>query len=192
MKKAGAVAMFLILTGCGQFIYFDGPYHGQVIDWGTKKPIPCAAVLAVWWRESGLLVPHPIESVYDAQETLTDENGVFTIAGTSGLTLNPTARIKEPIFIIFRPTYVTFGGWSINPTPPRRRKIVNVYERDGRTVIELRRFPTPPETPQQRQEQLENLTRLFVPSDVPSEKYPNLLRLKDEERIRLGLKPLNP
>lgn len=193
LKESGAVAILLFLTGCGQFIYFDGPYHGKVIEIDpetqSERSIAEAAVLAVWWRESGLLVPHPIESVHDAQETLTDENGDFTIPGTSGLTLNPTARIKEPIFIIFRPRYETYGGWRIKPKSVRRT--IKVSEKDGRTVIELRRFAAP-ETPQQRQEQLENLTRLFVPSDVPPEKYRNLLRLKDEERIRLGLKPLSP
>jgi hypothetical protein len=56
-----------------------------------------------------------------------------------------------------------------------------LYEKDGRIVVELRPLMT-------REERLQNLRRLFIPTDVPEERYPNLIRLDDIERENLGLK----
>ncbi|MGB7946312.1 MAG: hypothetical protein WCH75_01390, partial [Candidatus Binatia bacterium] len=85
----------MVLVGSGHVIYVDGPYHGTVIDSETKQPIEGAAVLAVWWKEAPA-VGHYTVSYYDAQETLTDREGNFTIPGVTGGSPNPLAKLGIP------------------------------------------------------------------------------------------------
>jgi hypothetical protein len=161
---------FAIVSGCGQFVYVDGPYRGRVFDPATGRPIEGAAVLAVWWTESGLLVPHPIEGVHDAKETVTDAQGNFTIEGTSNVTLNPTFRVKTPAVMIFKPGYRLHQGPLLAEEDPQ--------------LVPLRLLKT-------KEERLDTLRRLSVSYRVPRDKYPNLLRLEDIERINLGLQPMH-
>jgi hypothetical protein len=175
--KVSILTVFIISTGCNP-IYADGPYHGRIIDAATKQPIEGAAVVAIWRKLSGLLVPHPIESVQDAQETLTDKDGNFTIPGIWTISLNPTAQIDEPRFTIFKPGYQAYLG-VLKPLVAVDIP-TGLYEKDGKIVVELRRLET-------REERLQNLGKLFIPTNVPEQKYPNLIRLKNIERLNLDL-----
>ena len=184
MKKGRPLPLFLssflvLLAACGHLVYADGPYQGRVIDRETKQPIEGAAVLAVWWKRA----PgpgHPIISFYDAQETLTDQDGNFTIPGTRGGSLNPLATIQEPLFTIFQPGYEAYGA----------RKLARPGSEE-RTTVELRRLTA-------REERLRNLdeisfARFCLPDEkttscIPREKAPNLVRLRAEERRSLGLR----
>lgn len=166
----GAVGSLLLLVAACSPIYADGPYHGKVIDKETKQPIEGAAVLAVWWKETAM-IGHPIESVHDVQETLTDQDGNFTIPGTSTVSLNPFSRIHEPVFTIFKPGYEAIGNRRLKPP-----------DKGERIVLELGRLKT-------REEKLRNMDALLPGPHVPEEKYPNLIRLRNIERVNLGLKP---
>jgi hypothetical protein len=172
--------LFVLAAGCGHLVYADGPYHGRVLEAETKRPIDGAAVLAVWWKRSPGL-GHPIITVYDAQETLTDQDGNFTIPGIAGGSLNPLATIEEPLFTIFKPGYEAYGD----------RKLAAPGE-ERRTVVELRALTT-------RDERLRNLRLLMharacmsdeppPASCIPREKFPNLTRLKHVEERNLGLR----
>lgn len=186
LKKALLISVLsgltLLSVGCGHLVYADGPYQGRVIDAETKQPIEGAAVLAVWWkREPG--IGHYTSSVYDAQETLTDQEGNFTIPGVVGRPLNPLAVIREPKFTVFKPEYEAYGGWGINPMViPYLPGTIRVYEEAGRTVVELRRLTT-------REERVRNLDRLDLSYRIPKEKYPNLIRLRNIDEVSLGLSP---
>jgi len=162
----------------------QGPYHGRVIDEETKQPIIDAAVLAVWWKRAP--APHPIITYHDAQETLTDLNGNFTITETTEVPTDPNAQADEPRFYIFKPGYEAVGGRLLKPVPlevqERLKAKDNLYEERGIMVVELRRLET-------REERLKNLGEIFIPSDVPDDKNPNLIRLRNIERANLGLKP---
>lgn len=160
---------FSFFSGCGQFVYVDGPYHGRVFDAVTKQPIEGAAVVTVWWTESGLLVPHPIESVHDANEVVTDAQGNFTIEGTTNVTLNPTFRIKTPQVTIFMPGYRVHRG--------------ALLAEEELKLFPLRELKT-------KEERLENLTRISITYKVPRGTYPNLQKLVDIERGNLGLEPM--
>ncbi len=183
-KRFFAAALSILvfeLLGCGSIIYADGPYHGRVIDTETKEPIEGAAVLAVWNRRTAFL-GHPRITYYDAQETLSDKGGNFTIPGTSTFSLNPLSRIDEPRFTIFKPGYRAYTALfqvSTQDTP------TGLYEKDGRLVVELKQLT-------RREERLENLGRISISSRVPNEKYPNLMRLRDLEEAALGLSSRHP
>lgn len=175
MRKDGLRVVFLsgvllLLAGCGHLVYADGPYRGRVLDAETKQPIEGAAVLAVWWKRSPVIV-HPVITFYDAQETLTDQSGNFTIPGIFGGSLNPLAVIEEPLFTIFKPGYEAYGDRKL-PLPGKER----------RAVVELRHLTT-------REDRMRNLREVYVPSDVPEEKYRNLIKLRNIERVNLGLSP---
>ena len=179
----GAVAFLLFLSiGCGEILYADGPYLGRVIDKETKQPIEGAAVLAVWYKRTASL-GHPSVTFYDAQETLTDNEGNFTIPGTSTVSLNPLSRVDEPRFTIFKPGYKAYSGLLVvlvqNLVP------TGLYEKDGRMVAELRQLTT-------RKERLDNQGRVSVSDCDRNEKCPNLIRLINVERSNLGLKPIGP
>jgi hypothetical protein len=163
--------VLLLSLGYSPSLLADGPYHGRVIDKETKQPIEGAAVVAIWWKETAM-IGHPIQSVHDAQEALTDKDGNFTILGASTISLNPFSRIWEPKFTIFKPGYEVFGTYGGRRLEPR--------EEDGQTVVQLRQLTT-------REERLKNLREVSISSRVPKEKYPNLTKLKNTERKNLGL-----
>ncbi len=183
-KRLFLYVSFFCLATFGCAAYADGPYHGRLIDAETKLPIEGAAVFAQWWvHHLGTLPP---QSYYDAQETLTDQQGNFVIPGIMNPPTDPTVILDPPSFIIFKPDYQAIGGRRLIPTPPELQaysKIKdNVYEENGIMVVEVRHLKT-------REERIENLRKLFIPSDVPREKYSDLIRYRNAERVNLGMKP---
>jgi hypothetical protein len=74
-----SIVFFLLLCRGAQTAEFVdlGPFSGKVIDADTKEPIE-EAVVIVYWRQR-----HPFSgsTFIDAQETLTDKNGVFRLSG---------------------------------------------------------------------------------------------------------------
>jgi hypothetical protein len=169
-----------LAMGCGHVLYIDGPYQVKVIDRDSKQPIEGAAVVAVWWQQSPH-VGHYMRDIYDAQDAITDQQGNFTIAGIVGGSVNPLAKIEEPIFTVFKPGYETY----------RARRIPSSTE-DGQKILQLGSLALGT-----RQERIRNLD-LLLPVEcnserktrcVPQEKLLNLLELSNIERTRLGLKP---
>ena len=186
-KRLFLYVSFFCLATFGCAAYADGPYHGRLIDAETKLPIEGAAVFAQWWvHHLGTLPP---QSYYDAQETLTDQQGNFVIPGIMNPPTDPTVILDPPSFIIFKPDYQAIGGRrlkSMSPEDQAYSKIKdNVYEENGIMVVEVRRLTT-------REERLDNLGKISISSRVPEEKYPELIRFRNIERVNLGLKPLRP
>lgn len=92
------------LCGCS-VIYYDGDYHGKVIDADTREPIEGAVVLGEWDKA----YPTPggqIHSYYDARETVTDKNGEFTI---KGMGLRVMTFLEKMSVIIFKAGYQKIG-----------------------------------------------------------------------------------
>ncbi len=171
------------------------PYQAQVIDAETKQPIEGAAVLAVWWmRTPG--IAHPIIGYHDAQETVTDLNGNFTTLGITAGPMDPQATIRV-LFTVFKPGYEGYKAGGLKPSslPKDLRQQYQlpdqVYEKDGAMVVELR----PLRTKEERETNLIDVLPIPCrPNDisqfcVPGEKYPNLLKLVNEEEVNLRLKP---
>jgi hypothetical protein len=165
----GLLIIVIIGVWSGNFLYFGGPYAGRVIDSTTRRPIEGAAVVAVWWVESPFMV-QSITYFYDAQETLTDQRGIFVIPGIWGGWSTPLGKIREPLFTIFRPGYKAYKDRRL--APPTE---------EGQTVVALRHLNS-------REEKLENLGAGYLGPHVPKGKYPNLSKLRSIERKNLGLK----
>jgi len=147
------IGLLILAVVSGHILYIDFPYRGKVIDKETKRPIEGAAVVAIWHTESPAV--HPISSFYEAKETLTDAEGNFTTPWIWGGTINPLPRLWPPLFIIFKPGYEAYD----------RKRLASRW---FRTIVEQRRLTT-------KKEKMRNLPN--VPSDVPREKCPNLIKL---------------
>ena len=98
-------ALLLLFSGCVSLVYYEGDYHGKVIDAKTLKPIEGAVVLGVWSKgyhgAGGVAYEY-----YDARETVTDKNGEFTIKG-----MGPRAvtHLKKMNIVIFKAGYEEVG-----------------------------------------------------------------------------------
>jgi hypothetical protein len=190
-RQIGRLSCLLALvTGCGHLVYADGPYHGRVLDAETKQPIEGAAVLAVWLKRS-YGEGHPSITYYDAQETLTDQDGYFTIRGIVHMSLNLLARIDEPQFTIFKPRHEAYGNRRLSPPEPGGLRVVilrPISTREDRLKSLSRTSPysvclTEEEADRLKMPDLSPGT----PDCIPRDKIPNLIRLKDTEHKQLGL-----
>jgi len=174
--RVGALGSFLLLVAGCSSTYADGPYRARVVDLETKQPIQGAAVVAVWVKESGILVPHPIETIEDVQETVTDENGEFVFESYKGTPPGPFEELGKPIFTIFKPSYQVYGHGGLPKT----------------LVVELR--PWKPSEQKERRLRLTappswcygSSTRL-APHLKNKNNCPNMFRLVNLERKALGL-----
>jgi hypothetical protein len=90
MRYLIGLSVYVLFFRLGSFglAYADGPYHGSVVDADTKQPIAGAVVFAEWWTRSPGLVQE-VQSFYDAQETVTDNQRNFVIPGIINLRKRP-------------------------------------------------------------------------------------------------------
>ena len=86
--------------------YYEGSYHGKVIDSKTLEPIEGAVVLGVWHKEY-LGAGGAVYEFYDARETLTDKNGEFTMKGMGPRVLT---HLEKTRLVIFKAGYEDIGA----------------------------------------------------------------------------------
>ncbi len=82
------VSVFLIFLAtlatplsAGNYFRYDKDVYGKIIDGDTRQPLAGVVVMALWVTEHTRITIEPEERYYDYFETLTDENGEFTIPG---------------------------------------------------------------------------------------------------------------
>lgn len=134
----------------------DWTFQGQVVDAETLKPIEGAVVVAVW-REARAT---PVSSTFrfkDAKETLTDQNGEWSITGPKGdiKGVNVAAWfasavlgnyfVDDPEFFIYKPGYgrpiLEPGSFTAYPDVSERSNMEGIIlVRRGKTEEERRRF----------------------------------------------------
>jgi hypothetical protein len=141
------VILFCSLSGCST----DRTFKGKVVDAETLEPIEGAVIVAVWNKErfGGLL--HDIR-LKDARETLTDENGDWTLIGLEGqnskfrrfLQYVGIFRTLNPEFFIYKSgytEYVALGNFSAWPCLSREPNLEGIILiRPGNTKGERRQF----------------------------------------------------
>jgi len=173
-SPAGALAWERYLKGP------RGPYRGKVIDAETKQPLAGAAVVATWSREKVELF-HLRTVRYAVRETLTDADGEFLL-DAGDVERNAPPKTLRPYFVIFYPGYGSFPDYQVAP----EGFLGGIFEGAG-TTVELPRLKT-------RKERLDRLSLVspYSLSDEPFKEIPNFIRLVNNERVSLGLKPYPP
>lgn len=99
-------------TGCCCITYFgkDGPYYGRVVDKETKAPIEGVVVAGKW----GTIHRGPggaVSTYYDAYETVTDENGDFTIPGQG---IQIFSNLSQLQLFVLKAGYENIDGYMWN------------------------------------------------------------------------------
>lgn len=174
----GLITVFIILImlplsiGCGVIKRYPA-YYGRVIDAETKEPLEGAAVLVVYYTEQPS-PGGPVMSYREAQETVTDKDGEFTI---------PALTITNFKFLHFfvQYSYITIFKPGYGAYPRHKDVKPRSFPANKHVTIELPKLKT-------REERLLNYG-CYPSDDVPEKKYENLFRLIQEERKALGLKP---
>jgi len=87
------------------FLYWDGPYYGQVVDADTGEPIQGAAVAATWDLEHFILYLSSTSSYAGGKETVTDADGKFRLPLTFAFTFWPFSAISQGDFLVFKSGY---------------------------------------------------------------------------------------
>ncbi len=89
-----------------------GPFQGKIVDAATKEPVEGAVVFVAWYQTHFFAG----STFYDAQETLTDRDGQFTIPGI--WVLNPWRHFSvDAGMIAYKSGYLAittgaFRSWS--------------------------------------------------------------------------------
>jgi len=125
------------LCGCVSLVYYDGTYHGRVIDAQTREPIEGAVVLGVWSK--GYMGAGGIaHEYYDARETVTDAQGDFTIEGMGPRVMT---HLQKMDVVIFKAGYEHVGltSWDSLKTAIYFRD--RVQWENGKAIIPLDRWP---------------------------------------------------
>jgi len=175
-KKVLIILSSIILLIIFFPVAYLSPFKGQVIGTGTKEPIEGAVVLVVYWKEVPTIVAGSNTYPADAQETLTDKHGEFSIpwklAWFGKAKWWPEANVN-----IFKPGYGAFPrhkratAVGVNKSWPPPKKYI-VYEIPKLKTISERRS---------------NLPRSF--SEIPYEKRKLFFKLINEEYMSLGFSP---
>jgi len=177
--RVAGLSVLLLAAGCGgHLVYGSGPYRGKVVDADTKEPLAGAVVLAVWYREVPVAPHGPAVDYHDSLEILTDANGEFAVPERTHFTL--IGKIREPDFVVYYPGYAPYpslGAW------PQGEEINAAYEK-GVFHVMLSKLRT-------RQDRMRHAgVPVSVDHRIPGSKLGNLMRLVNEERRDLGLRPI--
>ena len=183
MTAVFAIGMLLTGPGFGHSnpAFAGGPYKGRVVDSETGRPLEGAVVLAVW----NLNVPVIVDTVdvfLDAEEVLTDGNGRFAVGRHTPRSLKP-GKVEGPYLTIYYPGYGFYPMNHVSPPIPTFGGTDEVLKRMDKeeVIFELPRLKT-------REDRIRVQGCVFE-HNVPDDKMPNLLRLLNLERKRLGLAP---
>lgn len=150
------------------------PFKGKVVEKGTEKPIPDAVVLVLYYK-TGYMVAGEINSLVDAQETLTNKEGKFKIPRKRRWFV-PERGYMDAEIIIFKPGYGAFpshreseavGGNKLWPAKKRN------------DLYKLPKLMT-------KKERKDNLYSLRNYSEIPYSKQKNYFDKLNDEHSALG------
>jgi len=177
-------------AGRGWIVYWDGSYHGKVIDLETKEPIEDAVVVAVYTVSCYRFVQTNSKQI-GVQEVLTQEDGSFRIRPFWTIT-TPECLPSYTWFKVFKPWYGSFPVSAAvigegpfpkiySPENPDLRNPEEIF-RDG-GVVELPPLKT-----------LEELRKNDPPHPVSSNRLRKKLKYfrkqENEWRKALGYDPI--
>jgi hypothetical protein len=171
----------LFLAGCGgHVIYPSEAYEGTVVDAETGRPLTDAVVIAIWYRETNLVVAHgPAVDYHDSYEALTDGAGRFEIPARTHFTL--LGGIRQPRFVVYSPGYASFPSLKAKPSGGDLEQAYAQHRVDFR----LTKLTN-------REERMRNTDHPIGTTNLPQSQTLNLRRLLNAERQALGLEPYTP
>ncbi|HSG05145.1 MAG TPA: carboxypeptidase-like regulatory domain-containing protein, partial [Nitrospiria bacterium] len=153
----------------------DGTFYGRVVDEETGAAIEGAVVLSIWWNQTG----GEGRTVLSVKETMTRQDGTFSLPGYKDRIFSKgPIGVQPPEFYVFKPGYASFPGPAETPA-----KLFRVQFRPFTETVGLKRL-------EKGDERAKDLYQLEILADVPLEEAPRFLRLLNEERGRIGLRPV--
>jgi len=162
---------------------WSAPYHGQVVDAETGKPIE-GAVAMIEWHKKPRIAMGGINYFHNARETLTDVEGKFSLDSSPGIDWNPLTYIQTPPWIVvFYPGYRPF-----TPAYPEdigiKGSLKNLDAFEGGVVVKLTKLTS--------EKELRSFTSKggFGPVMAPYAIIPNLFGLINIQRKSLGIEEL--
>jgi hypothetical protein len=190
MKPRHWILLLLLgLFGACTYRFLGGlrayEFHGQVVDAETGTPLSGAAVTVVWTR-SGVGIESHASSLLNAQETVTDVNGRFSLKVSSGLDWNPlSTRDDDPRVVVYKPGYEPL--WAATTIYQGFKTIeMLVAALTTGTTIKLRTLEAAKLTAPRYFEE----GSVLPGASIPRERIPNLMRAINAQRKMAGLQPL--
>ncbi len=165
----GILAVFALLWIISSpLIHIYGPYKGKVVDLETGAPIEGAAVFI----EFSTVGIYSSSAYGGATETITDENGEFSIFWRPVLSLRPVAKWKPNGYVtIFKPGYGAYPGHA--DSKPLFIPNGSISEKKYVTINLPKLWSI--------EERKKNLRNISISGDVPERKYQKLSKLEEEE-----------
>jgi hypothetical protein len=176
------IAILALIGGCNLYGLLSGlrtdVYRGQVVDEETGAPLAGAVVTVIWGNSSYLGYEASPREFLNAQETVTDSNGNFTLQVSAGFNRKLFALVSDPWIVMYQPGYEPLMEDNF-----KRRGFETVDELvaalESGLTIKLRKL---------RQEEIYKYADTVVvwPNDTPSERIPNLMRAINVQRKLAG------
>ena len=104
------------LSGLGTDVYY-----GRVVVEETGLPLAGTAVTVIWANSSYVGLEPGVRESLNAQETVTDSDGNFTLPASAGLNRQLFTLVSDPWIVMYQPRYEplmeeTFKRRGFRPT----------------------------------------------------------------------------
>jgi hypothetical protein len=153
----------------------EGPYHGRVVDAETGQPLAGAVAVVVWSRER-ILPLHSSTVFHAVREALTGPDGTWVLDGRD-VEMRAPPQTYPPSLDVYYPGYAAITS--------------NVFIKSGGALIGDLVAGGTVRLPRLRvREERRRGFGLVPDTPTPFKDVPNLMRLINVERARLGYEPL--
>ncbi len=177
------IAILAVFGGCNLYGFLSGlgtdVYHGRVVDEETGLPL-AGTVVTVIWGNSSYLGMHPgVREFLNAQESVTDSNGYFTLPVSAGFNRQLFTLVSDPWIVMYQPGYEPLMKDNFQRRGFETNDDLVVALKSGLTV-KLRKL--------WNEEIRKYVDRGVVwPNDTPWERVPNLMRAINIQRKMAGI-----
>jgi hypothetical protein len=176
------IAILAVFGGCQLYGILSGlptdVYHGQVVDEETGMPLAGTVVAVIWGNSSYLgFEPSPREFL-NAQETVTDSNGNFTLTVSAGLNWDLYTLVSDPWIVMYQPGYEPLVEYNFPRHGFETRDALISALKEGVTV-KLRKL--------KKDEMRRYVDTSVVSPSPPFERIPNLMRAINIQRKMAGI-----
>lgn len=176
--------ILLLFGGCNLYGFLSGlgtdVYHGRVVDEETGLPLAGTVVTVIWGNSSYIGYEAGPREFLNAQETVTDSNGNFTLPVSAGLNRQLFTLVSDPWIVMYQPGYEPLVKENFERHGFETNDALVVALKSGVTV-KLRKL---------RKEEIRKYvdrSDVVWPLDTPIERIPNLMRAINIQRKLAGL-----